>query len=643
LNRLKRIGLSLVLLGGALIGVWSVRLAGTALSLRAHLSEVNALLDGSDDLQPEALCALVHDLGHDVQAIRAEAGGLADLLPALGWLPWVGGDLRAAPHLLAAAEDLTECGALVCGSLEPALLALTGEGGGGVSLPEIIELIDGERESLGRALSAAERAEEAWSAVEQQSLSGWLSQKVAPLDRGLPLLPAGLEMLLAAPELAGAHGPQTYLVLALNEDELRPTGGFITGVGEVQIEAGEIVTMTFRDSYAVDDFTEPYPYPPEPLQRYMGIDQWVFRDSNWSPDFPTAARQAVSLYRPGYAVSVAGVVALDQQAVRRVVEAIGPLVIGETQEPVTGETVVSYIQEAWAPEGGEMGGGWWAQRKSFMGDLAAAAWQRVRSGEVEWLTLGRTLFTLLEEKHLLVHVENPVVTEALASAGWDGALHSGAGDFLMVVDANVGYNKASARVQQELVYEVDLRTSPPRASLTIVYTHTSSADYGCLHEIRYDPVYVQMMDRCCWNYVRVYVPDGSQLLDATRIPVPAEALPGAVGDSGETTCSMAREGRWLACGALVLLPTATTQTRTWRWTLPSDVVEWRRGEGLYVLHVQKQAGTPGHRLTVQVWLPEGAVIRRAAPQTVEVAGQTMAYRATLKRDLLFEVLFVVRE
>ncbi len=42
----------------------------------------------------------------------------------------------------------------------------------------------------------------------------------------------------------------------------------------------------------------------------MGIDLWVFRDSNWSPDFPTAARQAVALYRPGQPVSVDGVVAL---------------------------------------------------------------------------------------------------------------------------------------------------------------------------------------------------------------------------------------------------------------------------------------------------------------------------------------------
>ena len=44
----------------------------------------------------------------------------------------------------------------------------------------------------------------------------------------------------------------------------------LSGVGEVRLEAGQLVTMTFRDSYAVDDFTQPYPALPEPMQRFMG-------------------------------------------------------------------------------------------------------------------------------------------------------------------------------------------------------------------------------------------------------------------------------------------------------------------------------------------------------------------------------------
>jgi hypothetical protein len=284
----------------------------------------------------------------------------------------------------------------------------------------------------------------------------------------------GLEAAAVAPDLLGMDEPRTYLVLALNEDERRPIGGYITGAGEVWLEAGRLVTMTFRDSYAVDDFTQPYPDPPEPLRRYMGIDLWVFRDSNWSPDFPTAARQAISLYRPGYPVSVDGVIALDQQAVRGLVDGLGPLAMEGTEKPVTGDTVITYMRRAWAPEDGDLNREWWKQRKSFMGPLAETAWERVQGGRVDWVTLARTLLRLLEEKHLLIYLRNPDAAALLSGQGWDGALRpgpalstaEGPGDFLMVVDANVGYNKASARVQETISYQVDLHQSPPQAMLT---------------------------------------------------------------------------------------------------------------------------------------------------------------------------------
>src|SRR5713226_6254718 len=38
-------------------------------------------------------------------------------------------------------------------------------------------------------------------------------------------------LLQLAPEVLGLNGPKTYLILVQNEDELRPTGGYITAAG----------------------------------------------------------------------------------------------------------------------------------------------------------------------------------------------------------------------------------------------------------------------------------------------------------------------------------------------------------------------------------------------------------------------------
>jgi hypothetical protein len=642
-------GRGLVLLGVVLVVVWVVGLAQTALSLRQHLAQVQALADDPRSLDPATACDLVLALRDDVVTLRRRAGGLDRLGPAFGWVPKVGGDLRAAPSLLIVADGLTEAGALGCDAMGPAMAALgsTGEDSAVISPEYLVGLLSEERSDLEQALAAVQRARRAWIQVDQASLSAWTAGKTALLDRALPLLQAGLSAATIAPDLLGVDEPRTYLVLALNEDELRPGGGFITGVGEVRVEAGQLITMTFRDSYAVDDFTLPYPLAPEPMQRFMGIGLWVFRDSNWSPDFPTAARRAISLYRPGYPVTVDGVVALDQRAVQQIVNAVGPLTLEGVEEPVTGDSIIPYIRQALSPQGEDEFGEWWRQRKSFMGVVASTAWQQVQRGQVDWATLGWTLFKLLDEKHLLVYLAHPEAAALLAEQGWDGALASGPGlseaegpgDFLMVVDANVGYNKANARVDEEIIYQVDLESSPPEAVLTLVYTHTGTVDVPCVHEPVYGSTYEDMMDRCYWYYVRAYTPEGSEFLETSPVTVSGQALITGKGYPGDVVVREAEEGPWLAFGVLGLLQPSLSQERVFTWTLPIDVVQWHDDEGHYTLRIQKQPGTLGHQLTVRARLPEGGELIETAPKPATVQGDWITYRTTLDRDREFRLRF----
>lgn len=631
--RSTRIGRALLALGAVLLLLWGGQVAWAALSLRAHLREATALLEHPRENIPDpaALCDLVYALRADVATLTRQAGWAVRLASALGRLPGVGGDLRAAPHLLATADHLTRAGDLTCDALSPAFGSLRGDIGF-QTMEVLLPHLAAARPSLETALNEVEQAAAAWERVDPSALSPRTARRVALLDRGLPLLRAGLTAAVLAPDLLGFDGPRTYLILAQNEDERRPTGGFLTGVGEVRLENGRVVTMTFRDSYAVDDFSLPYPDPPEPLRRYMGIDLWVFRDSNWSPDFPTVARQAIALYRPGYPVSVDGVIALDQYALRELVGAIGPLAVEGADAPVTRETVIPYMRQTWAPEGGAFTEEWWLERKSFMGALAQAVGERLQRGSVNGRALAGTVISLLEEKHLLIYSAHPRLQAVLAERKWDGALHPGSGDFLMVVDANVGYNKASARVRQAITYEVNLGRRPPQATLTLVYTHTGPAGYPCIPEARYDPVYEQMMDRCLWDYLRIYVPQGSRLIDATRIPVPGEALWSGEAESGEVTVRRAEEGPFLSLETLLLLPPGTVQTRSFTWELPENSVAWHGDEGTYALRVQKQPGTVGHPLQVRIHVGDGHTLLAAEPPPSAVEGSVLIFETRLDRD-----------
>jgi hypothetical protein len=164
---------------------------------------------------------------------------------------------------------------------------------------------------------------------------------------------------------------QNYLVLAQNRDELRATGGFISGIGLVTVEDGKIKEFSLGDSYQIDDFSKGYPAPPEPLTRFMLADYWVTRDANWSPDFPTTAEQTQALYTLSTGNQTQGVIAFNQLAVEEVLAAVGPVQIPGTDEPVTSENVEMYMRHAWAPAPEEGIIGVVAPSQGFY----AAAWQ----------------------------------------------------------------------------------------------------------------------------------------------------------------------------------------------------------------------------------------------------------------------------
>jgi hypothetical protein len=361
---------------------------------------------------------------------------------------------------------------------------------------------------------------------------------------------------------------------------------------------------------------------------------------------------AIPLYRPKPAesrpTSIDGVIAVDQYALQALVEAVGPLTLPGADAPVTGRTIIPYIQEAWNPEEGESTGGWWRDRKSFMGSVAQATMERVQSGQVEWGTLAKTMWQLLTEKHVMIYVTHPDAAALLAELAWDGSLrpNPASRDFLMVLDSNMGYNKVNARVRERITYEVDLSQvdsrqteSPPLATLTLVYTHTSKTAVTCRHEPHYGAVYEDMMNRCYWDYIRVYVPEGSELRDATRIPVPAEALLTGEPYPGDVIVGPAEEGPWLTFGVLGLVQPATVQTRHFTWTLPANVVEWSGNEGRYTLRVQKQPGTAGHPLTVRVRLPAQSTLLEAVPRPKTVTEEWVIYRTELTQDRTFELRF----
>ena len=388
----------------------------------------------------------------------------------------------------------------------------------------------------------------------------------------------------------GADGPRTYLILAQNNHELRGTGGFISGAGFVRLDGGRIVDLKLSDAYSVDDLTQPHPAPPRALTEQMGTQLLTLRDSNWSPDFPESGEVARALFAQDRGIATDGVIALDLEAVRLLVAALEPLQVPGVDQPVTSANLLDWMKRSWAAPHTTTGtveeaatSDWWVKRKDFMGELMTVALAKLQDGgDLNTSALAQAVVAMLDGRHLQVAVDDPALAKILAEQGWDGSLRPPAeSDFLAVVDSNVGFNKANAAVTEAIAYRVAPANDGLEATLTLTYTHTApaGAEPICDRAARYGDSYDALINRCYWDYLRVYAPGGSELLEADGLNQPAA-------EQGE-------HGTTVFTGSFSLRP-GDQHVVTLRYRLPEDIPS-----SPYRLFVRKQAGTLAPPLTVE--------------------------------------------
>ena len=270
-KRLGIAGLMLVvcLLIAALVGYpKAIRVKDLLTSMREHLWALEAQaqegLVGSPKMEDlEAIGNELAQVEADFRGLKAELSPLLPVCRYLGWVPLVGEDIQAAPYLLEIAIEVTAAGGTVLEGLQPLtdLLSSRDEPTAKGISERLVPVLLAQQPKLTEAQRQLSEAAQARAGIEKGELSPRLAALVDRLDEYLPLLQSALRGALLAPELLGASEQKSYLILAQNDDEIRATGGFISGVGLLRIDQGRITQLDFQDSYAVDDLSQPHAEP----------------------------------------------------------------------------------------------------------------------------------------------------------------------------------------------------------------------------------------------------------------------------------------------------------------------------------------------------------------------------------------------
>jgi len=638
---LPRLLLALSLL---LLAIWLGQIGWRAYQLVMLASQAEQLSQGGlASLEPARAQEMVHQLSGHLAGLDADLRLVYPLLRMGKALPGAGGLVGQVQPLIQYGAGLARAGDLSLTALAP-LWSGSEPQANSAPAPERVYLAlkDGESQ-FAQAAVALESATQARQELRLELLPDQARALILRLDQNWLTLQAGIKLLPLAPGLMGDGRPVDYLLLAQNHDELRATGGFISAIGTLRMERGRILEFHIRDSSAVDDFSRPYPPPPEPLQRFMLAGYWVARDANWSPDFPSAAQQVGALVELATDQPTQGVIAFDQTAVAGLLAATGPVSLPDISEPVSSANVAGYMQQAWAPAPGkEMAGEEWLERKDFMGVLGKAMLEKLTQFDDPGalLSFGKTALELLETGHLLVYLSQPGAQELLENAGLAHRLLPGDADYLQLVESNLGFNKANALITRSIEYQVDLSNpEAPAARLSVSFTHGGDRQVACVHQSIYDvTTYAEFIQRCYWNYWRVYLPAGSALREAQVKAVPGDQLLGGQPWPAAVESYPGEMGTQVFAGMLVL-PVGEQETIRLAYDLPPQVVS-RDGNGNlhYRLRLQKQAGTGLTRFQIQVRLAPGYAPAGDSPGWQPGEASTWVWSAQLDRDQGIELV-----
>ena len=359
---------------------------------------------------------------------------------------------------------------------------------------------------------------------------------------------------------------RTYLILFQNNYELRPGGGFIGSFGIVKIRNGELLDFAVHDTGNFDGRIPSTMPPPYPMKELLHVDSWKLRDSNYSPDFPTNARQAETFYRMGGGgESFDGIIGITTDVLVSFLGVTGPVEVPGYPGAYGGDDAVwnleYQVEKGFIDQG--IGRG---DRKSMMSLLGLQVIDRLKSLSLtDRYRLFETALADLHAKDIQLFFDDADVTRKIRDAGWDGSIDQArTNDTLLAVDANLGAWKSDYFVKRSYEYTVDFSGEKPRARFAITYRHTATEKDWRVSNYQ--------------SFFRLYVPKGSWLVSTEGLsssPVFGEEL-------GRKTF-----------GGIVNVPLGSEKTIAFDYTLPESV-----SSAFYELDIEKQPGL--HRIPVSV-------------------------------------------
>jgi hypothetical protein len=469
----------------------------------------SALVDAQQRLDKADLVGAIAELrgaSSDFALARRQLRALGPLRPIARAIPFVRVQVRGVETFAHAGELLSAAGI----RLATAGSALTNPSDPNVPVSSALSSLRSVQGAMDDGLRALDTSITEVAKLNGYRLLGPLGTAHRDLVTRLPIVraraaraDAGLRAFL---EFAGANGDRRYLIVSQNPDEPRPTGGFIGTYGVVAATGKGIALERYGPaeewSFAPDHSAARVASAdaPAPFRIVTPASNQLLLNVNATPDWPTSAELASSLWTRGGERPVDGVLSFTPDSLARLLGVLGSVEVPDFGETVTSANVIERTDFHTHHDPADAGAG---GRKRFISSLVGVVINRALQAPAhQWLKLGQAMAASFDARESLAWSSHPEVQSVVDLFGWDGRFIGADGDFVGVSEFEYAAKNGRA-LRRTYDHHVVLRSD---GSGTVDMTVTVS------DPAPFDPIFNVNSQ----SYVVLYGPRRALLANGTR-------------------------------------------------------------------------------------------------------------------------------
>ncbi|NCD00873.1 DUF4012 domain-containing protein [bacterium] len=413
-------------------------------------------------------------------------------------------------------------------------------------------------------------------------LKGWLSpvsKKFESIKKEINYSINQLENIFYLVELSpyifSPEKENNFLLVFQNNDELRPSGGFIGSFSVLRSVDNKYEIAESSDSYHLDmpvkDTLDTS--PPEIISKYLKTEKWFLRDSNWYPSWDDSATNILNIYdeilkawpkdrdKP-FVEDFSGVISITPDVISDILKVTGPIAVdGKLFTSENFHHELQYIVEiSYVNEGISS----W-DRKDIINDLINKLEDKIKYlSNQDFLKLFYTLSNSLEKKDILFYFKESYPQSIVSNLNWSGEIRKVEGDYIYINDANLASLKTDAVIERSFKYSLsdkDIEKDKLQAKLNLSYENTAEkADW---RTSRYQ------------SYTRIYLPINAENIEVN-------------GFKSDLLITTDENKNKKVVSGIILVPLGSKKEISLTYTLAKkDFLI----DNKYNLYIQKQTGT----------------------------------------------------